>query len=116
MSTIMKTEDMLDGKENFRSWKSRVMIILEDDDLAQYVKGDVAEPNDDPGKVAHRKNLIKAKRILLEYVNDHLLSNIDDLNSLKEIFDYLSKLYESKNSSRKVALRSQIRAMYYNPS
>ncbi len=44
------------------------MIILEDNDLAQYVKGDVVEPNDDPGKVAHRKNLIKAKRILLKSV------------------------------------------------
>src|SRR5271156_908377 len=29
---------------------------------------------------------------------------------------YLSNLYESKNSSRKVALRSQIRAMYFTKS
>ena len=81
------------------------MIILEDNDLAQYIKRDVAKPNDDPGKVAHRKNMIKEKTILLESMND-LLSNIDDLNSPKVMFDYLSKLYESKNSSREVALRS----------
>ena len=92
------------------------MIILEDNDLAQYIKDEVAEPNDDPGKVAHKKNMIKVERILLESVNDHLLSNIDDLDSTKKMFDYLAKLYESKNSSRKVALRSRIRAMYFTKS
>ncbi len=45
MATIMKTEDRLDGQSNFRSWKSRVMIILEDNDLAQYVRANVAEPD-----------------------------------------------------------------------
>ena len=116
MSTIMKTEDRLDGQSNFRSWKSRVMIILEDNDLAQYVKAEVAEPNDEPGKLTFKKNMIKAKRIILESVNDHLLSNIDDLNTPKAMFVYLTNLYESKNSSRKVALRSQIRAMYFSRS
>ena len=116
MTTIMKTEDRLDGQSNFRSWKYRVMIILEDNDLAQYVRTDVAKPNDDPGKLTFKKNMIKAKRIILESVNDHLLSNIDDLNTPKAMFDYFSNLYESKNNNRKVALRSHIRAMYYNKS
>ena len=116
METIMKTEDRLDGQSNFRSWKSRVMIILEDNDLAQYVRSDVIEPNDDPGKLTFKKNMIKAKRIILESVNDHLLSNIDDLTTPKTMFDYLSNLYESKHGSRKVSLRSQIRAMYFSKS
>ena len=116
MTTIMKTEDRLDGEANFRSWKSRVMIILEDNDLAQCVKAEVPEPNDDAGKLTYKKNMIKAKRIILESVNDHLLSNIDDLNTPKAMFDYLSNLYESKHSSRKVSLRSQIRAMYFSKS
>ena len=116
MSTVMRVEDRLDGHPNFRSWRSRLMIILEDNDLAQYVKAEVAEPNDDPGKLTFKKNMIKAKRIILESVNDHLLSNIDDLNTQKAMFDYLEKLCERKNSSRKVALRSQIRAMYFTKS
>ena len=70
----------------------------------------------DLGKVNHRKNLIKANIILLEFVNDHPLSNMHDLNSPTVMFDYLSKLYESRNSSQKVALKIWIRAMYYNPS
>ncbi len=80
------------------------MIILEDNDLAQYIKDDVAEPNDDPGKVAHRKNMIKEKRVLLEYVNDHLISNIYELDTEKQMYDYLGDLYEIKNRNRKVSL------------
>ena len=87
------------------------MIILEDNDLAQYVKTEVAEPNDDPGKLTFKKNMIKAKRIILESVNDHLLSNIDDLNTPKAMFDYC-QIYMKANTVVGRCL-SEVRSGHY---
>jgi hypothetical protein len=38
MSTSMRVEDRLDGADNFRSWKKKVLLILEENDLSDYVK------------------------------------------------------------------------------
>ena len=39
----MKVEDRLEGASNFIPWKSRV-LLLEENDLLQYVKAKVPEP------------------------------------------------------------------------
>ena len=40
----MKVEDRLDGASNFISWKSRVLLILEENDLLKFVNEKVPEP------------------------------------------------------------------------
>ena len=49
----MKLEDHLDGATNFISWKSRV-IILEENDLLKLVNEKVREPDAEEDK-SHRK-------------------------------------------------------------
>ena len=39
-----KLEDKLEGVENFRAWKYRVLLILEEHDLENYVTEEVAGP------------------------------------------------------------------------
>ena len=46
MAIGMRVEYRLDGQSNFRSWGSRLMIILEENDLMHYVKFVVVEPVD----------------------------------------------------------------------
>jgi hypothetical protein len=41
MSTSTKLVDKLEGVENFCSWKYRIALILEENDLARFVKEDV---------------------------------------------------------------------------
>ena len=40
----MKVEDRLDVTSNFSSWKSRVFLILEENDLLKFVYENVLEP------------------------------------------------------------------------
>jgi len=47
MATNMRIEDRLDGQTNFRSWRSRLILILEDNEIINYVNEDVSKPNDD---------------------------------------------------------------------
>ena len=42
MTNSTKLEDKLEGAKKFRAWKYRVLLILEDHDLENYVKEEVA--------------------------------------------------------------------------
>jgi hypothetical protein len=55
-----------------------------------------------------KKNEVKAKRILTDSIKDHLIPNVSELKTLKEMLDTLKIIYESKNTSQKLTLRQQL--------
>jgi hypothetical protein len=67
------------------------------------------EPEEEDPKTKFRKNEIKAKRILTDSIKDHLIPNVSELKTPKEIFYSLTRLYESKNTIQKLTLRHQLR-------
>ena len=44
MTPSTKLEDKLEGIENFRAWKYKIGLILQENDLDKYIKEEVAEP------------------------------------------------------------------------
>ena len=48
-------------------------------------------------KSLHKKNLVKAKKIIADSIEDHLIPQVYSLNTPKEMFDSLTKLFEGKN-------------------
>ena len=46
----MKVEDRLDGTSNVSSWKSRVLLILEENDLLKYMNENVPKPEEEADK------------------------------------------------------------------
>jgi hypothetical protein len=116
MSMNMRVEDRLDGADNFRSWKHKVLLILEENDLLDYVMKTLPELENEEAKAKFRKNEVKAKRILIDSIKDHLIPNVSELKTLKEMFDSLTRLYESKNISQKLTLRHQLRNVTMNKS
>jgi hypothetical protein len=116
MITSMRVEDRLDGADNFISWKHRVLLILEENELLDHVKQVLPEPEEEDAKAKFKKNEIKAKRILTDSIKDHLIPNVSELKTPKEMFDSLTILYESKNTNRKLTLRHQLRNVMMNKS
>jgi hypothetical protein len=116
MSTSMRVEDRLDGADNYRSWKHRVLLILEKNELLDHVKQVLPEPKEEDAKAKFRKNEIQAKRILIDSIKDHLIPNVSQLKTLKEMLDALTRLYESKNTNQKLTLRHQLRNLTMNKS
>ena len=106
-----KLEDKLEGVENFRAWKYKVLLILEEHDLENYVKIEVAELEGDEDKAKHKKNLIKAKRNIIDSIKDHLIQHVSSLKTPKELFDALTSLYEGKNINRKMTLRTRLKGV-----
>ena len=56
MKICTNIEDKIEGDENFQTWKYRVLLILEEHDLEDYVKEEVADPKGAKDKAKHTKN------------------------------------------------------------
>ena len=59
-------------------------------------------------KALHKKNLIKAKNIIVDSITDQLVPQVSSLKTPK-MFDSLMKLFEDKNLNQKMALRKQLK-------
>ena len=99
MKNNTKVDEKLEGADNFRAWKYRMLLILEENDLEEYVEKEVAK---------HKKNMVKAKRIIADSIKDHLIPHVSSYKTPKQMFDALTKLYEGKNINRKMTLRTQL--------
>jgi hypothetical protein len=76
MVGTLRVEDRLDGATNFHAWKARILLLLEEYDLRDYVEMVISDPNDPHELAAHRKREVKTKRVLLDSVKDHLIPHI----------------------------------------
>ena len=54
MYASSKLVDKLEGVENFCSWKYRIALILEENDLSNFIKEDVLEPDEATTKSTRR--------------------------------------------------------------
>jgi hypothetical protein len=110
-------EDRLDGTTNFISWKSRLLITLEESELMKCVEEFVPELDDDAEKLQWRKNDAKDRKIIICSVRDHLIPHISNLKTTKHMYDALKKLFESNNTNIALVLRHQLqnlKMMKYN--
>jgi len=92
-----KLDEKLEGADNFRAWNYIVILILEENDLEDFVKEEVPEPDEYEAKEKYKKNLVKEKRIISNSIKDHLIPHVSSLTTPKQMFDSLSRLYEGNN-------------------
>ena len=81
MATGLRVEDRMDGAANFSSWKARIVLLFQENELRDIVEGTtatlvVAIPTDATALAAFTKKDIKAKRILFDAVKDHIIVEI----------------------------------------
>ena len=86
----MKVEDHLDGYTKFISWKSRV-LILEENDLLKLVKEKVPEQDVEEDMSHWRKCDARARRILVNSVRDHLVPRILQTKTTMKMFKTLKE-------------------------
>jgi hypothetical protein len=110
MFASTKLVDKLEGVENFHAWKYRIALILEENDLAKFIKENVPEPEEDAAKAKYQKDMVRAKRIIADSIKDHLIPQLASKNTPKEMFDALTRLYEGKNINRKMNPRTQLKS------
>jgi hypothetical protein len=111
MATNNRVEVMMEGSRNFRSWKHRLQMILDKNNLLEHVTVGVPEPYEEEKKTKHKKNEKKEKRIVSDSVKDHLIPHISELQTTRKMYETLNRLYERKDISRNLSLRNQLRNM-----
>jgi hypothetical protein len=116
MVSTLRVEGRLEGATNFRAWKARILLLLEENDLKDYVEMVVPDPNDAQELATHKKKEVKAKRELLDYVKDHLIPHIFEKKTTKDMYDASVGLYQSRNTNRKLILRHKLRSVEMSKS
>jgi hypothetical protein len=58
---------------------------------------------------AHELKDVKARRIILDAVKDHLIPHLSEKKSAREMFVALTNLFQSSNANRKMVLREKLR-------
>jgi hypothetical protein len=109
MTTSTKLDEKLEGADDFRVWKYKVMLILEENEFVSFVEQDVEEPEGDESKAKYKKDMIKAKRIIADSIKNHLIPHVSTLKTPKKMMDALSRLFEGKNINRKMTSRTQLK-------
>ena len=59
-------------------------------------------------KALHQKNLVKAKKIIVYSITNHIVPQVSSLKTSK-MFDSLIKLFEDKNINQNMALRKHLK-------
>jgi hypothetical protein len=93
-------EDRLDGSSNFSSWKSRLHITLEESDLLRLIEKTLPTTTTDEEKVEWKTDDVKARKIIIYSVRDHLLPHISTLKTTYLMYDVLKKMFESNNTNK----------------
>ena len=57
----------------------------------------------------HKKILVKAKKIIVDSITDHIIPQVSSLKTPKEMFDSITKLFEGKNINQNMTLRNQLK-------
>jgi hypothetical protein len=110
MFASTKLVDKLEGVENFHSWKYRISLILEENDLEIFIKEDVPKPTDVAAKEKHQKDTVRAKRIIANSIKDHFIPQVASKKNLNENLYSLTRMYEGKNINRKMNLRTELKS------
>ena len=73
MSHHTKLDEKIEGADNFRAWKYRISLVLEENELDSYINEEVPVPEGDEAKALHKKKLVMAKGIIVDSIKDHLI-------------------------------------------
>ena len=68
MSHHTNLDENLEGDDKFQAWKYRIYLVLEENELDTYISAEVPVPKGYEAKALHKKNLVKAMRIIVDSI------------------------------------------------
>jgi hypothetical protein len=110
MKNITLVEDRLDGASNFSPWKSKLLVTLEEDDLLDVTTKTLPDTATDVEKKIRKEEDVKARKIIIYSVRDHLLPRIANLKTTYDMYKTLKGMFESDNTLRALTLKSQLQS------
>ena len=84
-------------------------MLFEEFGLCGIVEKTVTIPTDPDPLAEYNKKNVKAKRIILDVVKDHIMPHLTGKKNAFDMWGDLTKLYQSNNKNRKMVLREKWR-------
>jgi hypothetical protein len=92
-----------------------VIFLLQEKELWDIMENTtthhVVVPTDSTLLAAYTKKSIKAKRFILDAIKDHLIPHLMGKTHAYEMWESLTKLYQSTNENRKMVLREKLNSI-----
>ena len=104
-----KLDENIEGVYNFWSWKYRISLVMEENELDSYIHQEVPVWEGDEAKALHKNKMVMEQKIIVDSIKDHLIPQVSSLKTPKAMFYALTNLFEGKNINRKMTLRNQLR-------
>ena len=86
-------------------------MILEENKLLKFIQEEVSKPDTEESKEEHQIQMIKAKRIIVDSIRDHLIPFVSSRKTPKDMYVALSNLFEENNINRNVNLRNYLKSL-----
>ena len=109
-SVGLRVEDRLDGGGNWTPWRARIVLLLEEYELWEIVEIVVVVPTDPVSFAAFKKKNVKAKRVILDSVKNHIIPHVAGRDYAFQMWESLSNLYQSSTQNRKMVLHQKLRS------
>ena len=105
LATSIRVEDRFAGAENFGSWKERMTLLFQELEIWDIVEAHVQPPIDQTQLSEFNKKYVKAKRIILDAIRDHLFPHVTGMRFAYATWESLFTLHQSTNENRKMVSR-----------
>ena len=83
MSHHTKLDESLERDDNFRAWRYSISLVLEENELVSYINEEVPVLEGDEAKALNKKELVMAKRIIIDSIKYHLIPEVSSIKTLK---------------------------------
>jgi hypothetical protein len=103
-------EDRLDGASNLSSWKSKLQVTLEEDDLLDVATKTLPATTTYIEKKIRKEEDVKARKLIIYSVRDQLLPRIANLKTTYDMYEALKGMFESDNTLKALTLKSQLQS------
>jgi hypothetical protein len=113
MATGLRWEDRLEGAGNFCPCKAIIILLFQENELWDIVESTstkpVVVPTDATALATFNKKDVKAKRIILDAIKDHVVPHVSSKGHAYQMWEALTHMYQSTNENRKMVLREKMK-------
>jgi hypothetical protein len=116
MATGLRWKDRLEGAGNFCPWKARIILLFQENELWDIVESTTTNPivvsTDATTLATFNKKDVKAKRIILDAIKDHVVPHVSSKGDAYQMWEALTRRYQSTNEIRKMVLREKMKSIW----
>ena len=76
-------DDKIGEVDNFQAWKYRMSLFLDGNELDTHISREVPVPEGDEAKALLKNNLVRAKKIIVVSIEEHLIPQVSSLKTPK---------------------------------